>query len=108
ELPDGLVKQAAIELKPDRRDEAVLLGTQEVARAPDLKVPHRDLKARSQLGKLLDGLQPLFGVFAQHFVPPVGEVGVGQAVGAADSPPQLVQLGQSEAIRVVDDQGVDV
>src|ERR671930_532193 len=38
----------------------------------------------------------------------VEEVGVGALAGAADASPQLIQLGKSEAVGVLDDQRVDV
>ena len=85
---------------------AVLLGPKDVARAADLQIAHGDAEARAELRELADGLQPLLGGLGEHLVRADGEVGVGLAVAAAHTTPQLVQLAQAEAIRVKDDQRV--
>ena len=41
---------------------AGLLRPQQIAGAADLQVPHGDLEASSELGHLLDDLEPLLGV----------------------------------------------
>jgi len=53
-----LAQQLAVQFVTDRRDVAALLGAEDVAGAADFQVAHGDLKARSQLRKLLDCLQP--------------------------------------------------
>ncbi len=87
---------------------AGLLRAQQVARAPDFQVPHGNLEAGAELGKVPDGGQPLFGDFRQVFIRLVGKVGVGVAGGAAHPAPKLVELAQAKAVGVFDDEGVGV
>ena len=87
---------------------AGLLGTQQVAGTPDLQVPHSDFEAGAEFSKVPDGGKALFGHLRQVFVRPVGEVGVGVAGGPAYPAPELMELAQTEPVRVFDDQGIGV
>ena len=107
-LPHGLGEQPQIHLVPHRLHMAVLLGAQQVARAPDLHIPHGDFEAGAEFGEFPDSLQPLGGHVGEHLSPHEGEVGEGAAGGAAHPAPELMELGQAVAVGVFDDQGVDV
>ena len=87
---------------------ARLLRAQQIARAPNLQVPHGNLKAGAELREIPDGAQPLFRHLRQGFIRPVGEVGEGMAAGAAHSAPELVKLAQTQPVGVFDNQGVYV
>jgi len=87
---------------------AALLGTQHVARAADLQIPHGDLEARAELGKLTDGRQPLLAHLGQHLAPTVGEIGIGMAVGTTHAAADLMQLGQTHVVGILDDQCVHI
>ena len=58
ELGDGLVEHLDVELEAERGDVARLLGAEEVARAADLEVAHRDLEAGAELGVVGQRRQP--------------------------------------------------
>ena len=94
--------------KPTRGDVPGLLAAQEVARAADLQVLHRDRHARAHLGVLGDGGQPLVGGLGQRPLRRVQEVGVAALAAAADPAAQLVQLRAGRGVGAVDDQGVGV
>ncbi len=46
----GLVEHLHVQLEAERRDVAGLLVAEQVARAAQLEVAHRDLEARAELG----------------------------------------------------------
>ena len=50
ELGDRLVQHLDVELEAERGDVARLLGAEQVARAADLEVAHRDLEPGAELG----------------------------------------------------------
>ncbi len=85
-----------------------LLRAQQVARAPDLQVPHGDLESGAELHVLLDGRQALGGDFRENLARAVGHVCVCPAGAAPDTAPDLVELGQPHLVRVLNDQGVHV
>ncbi len=84
-----------------------LLGAEQVARAANLEVAHRDLEARPEIGELADRLQPLVGLFGQRAVGRVEEVCVRALPASSDSPPKLIQLREPEHVGPVDDERVD-
>ena len=87
---------------------AVLAVPQQTARAADLQIPHGDAEAGAESGKLPDGGKPLLGDIGQGLVPAEGEVGVGFAAGASHPPTDLVQLCQTHAVGILNDEGVAV
>ena len=87
---------------------AGLFRAQQIARAPDLQVPHGDFEAGAKFREIPHGGQPLFGDFRQILVRTVGKVGVSVAGGPAHPAPELVKLAQTEPVRVFDNQGVGV
>ena len=68
ELADRLGDHLAVEVEADRGDVARLLAAEQVARAADLEVAHRDLEARAEVGELADRLQPLVRLLGEHAV----------------------------------------
>ena len=85
-----------------------LPGSKKISSSPDLKVPHGDLEAGSECGILLDGADPLFRITGRNLVTWEHENRVGSSGGATDSPPQLVEVSQSEAVSPVNNDGVGV
>src|SRR5919112_513775 len=49
---DGLFQEVQVHLESDGRYVTRLLGAEQVARAPDLQIPHRDGEPASQFGKV--------------------------------------------------------
>ena len=105
-LRNGLVEELDVELEADRGDVAGLLSAEQLARAADLEVAHRDREAgaelrvvgkRRQAGARLGGQLPRIGI---------EEVRVGRGVGAAHAPADLVELGEAEHVGALDDQRV--
>ena len=79
-------------LEAHAHDVSALLGAEQVACAAQLKVAHRDAKARAELVVLADGAQPLPGEIEQPRVPVQQQVGVGLVLEPTDAPAQLVEL----------------
>ena len=103
---DGLFQQPAVQVEAHPGDLSVLFGPQQVPGPPDLQVPHGNLEAGPQFRKVPDGLEPFLGNFTEHPILFVQEIGIGQPGGPAHPSPHLVQLGQAEVFRPVDDDGV--
>ena len=61
---DGLTQKLEIHIISDGLHMAVLLAAQYIAGPADFKIPHCNFKARTELGKLPYGRQPLFGDIA--------------------------------------------
>ena len=106
ERPHRLVQPPHVEVEADGVRVARLLPTQKVTCSPQLQVPEGDPVARSQLGVVLQHLQSPLLVGVDH----VGrqEIAVCATVAAADTAPQLVQLGESELLSVVHDHRVGI
>ena len=102
-----LLQQPAVEVEADGLHVAVLLLAQQVAGAADLQVAHGDVVARAQGLELLQRRQAAARLGGQPLARRGHQVGEGPVVAAADPPAQLVELGQSEAVGAVDDDGVD-
>ncbi|MEF9896572.1 MAG: hypothetical protein RR843_12440, partial [Clostridia bacterium] len=83
-LPDVAAQRAHrvldhldVQVVADRRHVPRLLGAQQVARAPDLQVAHRDAKARAKLGKFADRVQALVCRLGEHLAGADGQKRVG-------------------------------
>ena len=105
---DGLADHPDVQVEADARDVAGLLAAEQVARAADLQVLHRDVHARAHLGVLGDGGEPLVRGLRERLLRRVEEVGVAALAAAAHPAAQLVQLGQAEGVAALHDQCVGV
>ena len=85
-----------------------LLAAQDVAGAADLEVGQGDLEARAELRGVEDRLEPLARLVRQPLPAAVQEVRVGAPGRAADPAAELVELGEPEGVRAVDDDRVGV
>ena len=74
----------------------------------DLQIAHGDLEAGAELRVFADGVEPLLRDLRQDLALAEGQVGIRVAAGAAHAAADLVQLGEAEAVGVLDDEGVDV
>ena len=103
---DGVFHEPHVGVQTHRVREPGLMLAEEVARSAHLEVPERDLIAAAELGEVLEHPQPLFGLIRDA----VGydQVTVGAPVPASNASPDLVQLGEAEAIRPVHDQRIGV
>ena len=73
---DFFGEQPRVEIEADRVHVARLLRAQQIARAANLQVLHRDAEARAQFGRLEDGAQPFLGDWRQLLVLVIEKVGV--------------------------------
>ena len=103
---DRLLQQPAVHFKPDADDVSVLLGTEQITGAADLQVAHGNLETCAQFGEFHDRPQTFFGNFTDHFLRPVGKIGMGKPVGATDASPHLIQLRQPEMVGVINDNRI--
>ena len=87
---------------------ARLLAAEEVARAANLEVLHRDGHTGTELGVLRDRRQPVVRRLGERLLGRIEEVGITTVATAADPPAQLVELGEPERVGALDDEGVGV
>ena len=85
---------------------AGLLRAEQLARAADLEVAHRDREAGAELGVVGEGRETRAGLGGELGRGRIEEVGVGGHIRAADPPADLVQLGEPEHVGALDDQRV--
>jgi hypothetical protein len=83
-----------------------LLVAQQVAGTADLEVAHGDLEAGPQLRVVAQRAEALRRLLGQRGGARVQEVGVGALAAAAHAAADLVELGQAEDVRALDDQRV--
>ena len=85
-----------------------LFVAQQVAGAAQFEVLHGDVEAASERRVLRDGGEAVVRLLGHRLGRVVQEVGVRAFAAAADTPAQLVQLGEAEPVGVVYDQRVRV
>src|SRR2546430_1592061 len=101
-----LAEELDVQLEPEGGDVPVLLGSEQVAGAADLEVAHRDREAGAELGVVGERRQPRAGLWGQLPRVRIEEVRVAEDVRAADPPADLVELGEPERVRPLDDERV--
>ena len=106
ELRDRLVEHLDVELEAERGDVAGLLRAEQIARAPDLEVAHRDLEAGAELRVVGERREPRARLGRELGRVRIEEVGVREDVGAADAAADLVQLREPERVGALDDERV--
>ena len=89
-------------------DLAALVGAQQVAGSADFQIAHGDTKTGAKLIGFEDGVDALAGGLGDLVIVGEQQICVGPVVATSDTPAQLVKLCQTEAVRPVDDDGVDV
>ena len=104
----GIGQHFCVQLITDRIDLTALFATQQVARATQFQVAHRQLEACAQLGVFLQSVQALSSIAAEFAVRGGHEIGVGLTRETADAATDLMELGQAKTVGVVHEQGVGV
>ena len=87
---------------------AGLLRAEDISRSADLQIAHCDTDSRAELREIADRGKALFRHLFQDHVSPVHQEGKGGTVRSSDSSPQLIQLGKSHLIGIVNDDRVGV
>ena len=87
---------------------AVLGPSEHASGAADLQIAHGDAVAAPELREFPDRGEPLFRILLQHPVLLIHQKRIGRARGTSHAAAELIQLGQSEPVRVVDDDRVDI
>ena len=108
ELPHGLFQQLAIHLITHGRDMAGLLRAQNVSRAANFQIAHRDLEARAQVRIFLDRLESLRRDRRHGPIRRQKQIAIRPMLPPPDPAAKLVQLAQAKSIGVVDDDRVGV
>ena len=103
---DRLLQHLHIEGEADRFNLAALIVAEQFARATDLQIVGRQRKTGAEIFERGDRLQPLGRILGHQLGMGGEQVGIGLMVRAANPTPQLVQLGQTEMIRPIHDDGV--
>src|SRR5438874_12850101 len=84
----------------------MLLAAEKFACAAELQVEGGDFKAGAEVAELLERREAFAGDFREFRVGRDQQVGVGAAVGTADTAAKLVELGEPVALAVFDNHGV--
>ena len=105
---DRFIQKLQIEIVADGFHLAMLLRAEEISGAAQLEIAHGDLEAGTEFGKFADRGKALLGDFGEDFIACKREVGVGAARRTPDAAAQLVKLGKSHPVGVVDDQRIHV
>ena len=86
---------------------ARLLRPQQVAGAPDVEVVAREAEAGAEPVEPVNDLEPLVRGVAEPVPRRERQVGIAAQLRPTDSPAQLIELGEAEAIRPMHDHRVD-
>ena len=105
---DALLEQLAVEFKPDGGDVAALLRAEQIARAANFQIAHRDFESAAERGVLLHRADALAHVREQARVARQQQIRVSLMLVAPDAPAQLVKLAQAKTVGAVNDDGVRV
>src|SRR5699024_11674318 len=100
--------EADVEIESDSLDMTGLLTAEQIAGPADLEVLHRHLHPGAELGVRGQRRQTVVGGLGQLCVRRIEEVRIGAFPSAPDSPAQLMELGESVPVGVVDDEGVGI
>src|SRR5699024_6943962 len=85
-----------------------LVFTEQVPGSAYIQVSHRDFKTAAELSIFFDCFKPFFCNFSQHFIRLMEQVGITDPVAPPDASAQLVELAESETVRIFNDQSVGV
>ena len=78
-LADCFSEELDVHIIADVLHMTVLFRAEDIARAAQLEVAHRNLEARTEFGELANGCQAFLRDVGQHLAAVVGEVSVGAA-----------------------------
>ena len=97
-----------IKVEPDGDNVAALFGAEQVSRTANFQIAHGNFKSGAEFRVLLDGRYALAGRADGHQLSWQEKVGVRLVAGTSDAPAKLIEVGQSESIRSVDDDGIRI
>ncbi len=103
-----LGQQSAVQVEPHRPNVAALLRPQDIARPADFEVLHGDPEPSAKLGGIKDGLEAFPGRLGQPLAPFIQKIGVCPDVSPPHPAPQMIQLGQTKIVGVIDYQSIDI
>ena len=105
---DRLVEYLLIRLVAKVLHKSALLGTEQIARTADVEVLHGEVEAATQFGEVLQSLQSAACLGGERRLRRCKQIAERLAVGATYATAHLVEVGESEAMGIVDDDGVGV
>ena len=108
EFGNGFGENLLVGLVSQIGDETALFGPQEIAGAADVEILHSDVDAAAEVGKTLDGLEAAATVVGQGTEGRRHEIAEGFLTTATHTTAHLVQVGKSEVLGVVDEDGIGV
>src|ERR1700693_528418 len=104
----SLLQQLAIQIKTNIDDMPALGCSEDVSRPSNLEIPHRDSESCAEPGVLFDGVNASPSCSDRHHVPRKQKIGISLVLGSPDPSAQLVQVGQTESVCAINDDGVRV
>ena len=108
EFSDGLLQNFLIGFISQVLHESALLGTQQIACATDIQILHGQVKAAAQLRECFKSFQPAPRFWVEHAQGRCQQVAERLAVAAPHAPAHLVQVTQTKAMGIINDDGVGV
>ena len=108
EFHDGLLEDLDVGLVAEIGNEARLFGTQQIAGATDVEVLHGDMDAAAEVAEVLQRLQTSAALHGQVGQWRCQQVAERLAVAAAHTATHLVQVGESEMLGTIDDDGIGI
>ncbi len=102
----GAIEHLAIEIEADFLNLAGLAFAEQLARAANLQVVGGERETGAEIAERRERVQAFFGIRRHRLARRRKQIGIGAMVRAPDTPAQLMQLGEAERIRPVDDDGV--
>src|SRR6185436_2387485 len=98
-----LFEQLAIEIEAHRGDVPALLRAEEIARAANFQVAHRDFEPAAEARRLLDGADALPRIRQQAGMTGQKQIRISLMLVAPHAPAKLVKVTQSEPVCTIDD-----
>ena len=107
-LLDRLAKHFTVKIIAHCVHMPMLLCSQQISSPSKLQVTHGDLESTSQICKLTDSRKSFFRHLPKHGVPSVHQKRIRRPVGTSDPASQLIKLGKSVLVRIMDDHGIHI
>ena len=105
-LSDGIFKHTKVERIPDLLDMPALRFPDDVPAPAYLKVMEGQGRTGAEIGVRFERDEPLFGIVSQPLLVGYHEVAVPFPASAPDTPPELMQVGDTEVVRTIHDHRI--
>ena len=105
---DRLIEHRRIRGETDADHIAVLFTAEQIPRAANFQIAHRDFKAGAEFGEFPNRVQAFFRRLIHNLIRTVQKIRERVALRTPHAPTHLVQLRETEAIRVIHDNGIGV